>query len=99
MYFAVYTLVTDVCPAWEKMSTATAEPAKEMKEQEVPWDKAADKNLCTKQPHYQFANLHRNAECIQFTYSFAFCIFRENWKRQTLKAAFLTKTLDKASNK
>lgn len=28
------------------MLTATAEPAKEMKEQELLWDKAADKNLC-----------------------------------------------------
>lgn len=86
----MYTLVTDVSPAWEKMSTATAEPAKEMREQEVLWDKAADKNLCTKQPQYQLANLCRNAECIQFTYSFAFCIFTENWKRHTVKAAFLT---------
>lgn len=68
----MYILVTDVCPTWEITLTAIAEPAKEMKEQELLWDKAADKNLCTKLVQYQFADLHRNAEYIQVTYSFAF---------------------------
>lgn len=68
----MYILVTDVCPTWEITLTATAGPAKEMKERELLWDKAADKNVCIELLQYQFVDLCRNAECVQVTYSFAF---------------------------
>lgn len=59
--------LTGACPAWE--ITATAGPAKEMKEL---WDKAADKNSCIKLLQYQSPDLPQNAEHTQVTYSFAF---------------------------
>lgn len=52
--------LTGACPAWE--ITATAGPAKEMKEL---WDKAADKNSCIKLLQYQSPDLPRNAEHTQ----------------------------------
>lgn len=81
-HFLVYILVTDVCPTWEITLTATAGPAKEMKEQEQLWDKAADKNSCIKPLQCHFADVHRNAECIHSPTHLHFefdRIFTVNW--------------------